>query len=357
MGSLPAPLPPVNPLAATAGTSPVQSSASVVPHPNRPFDPIIDTIFPPESLNLLSGGSGVGKTAFIAEWCARFRDAKSICWHPTITPPGGIGVIVGDRAWSSHRQWFEAVGYPDIPHYSILDDSTFNWDRLLSRPYLPQLFEACIDKLALGPGALVVVDPISLFVDGNLMGFRQTAIALAHLKKVCMRRRVTVIGIVHTAKQKHDKKDRYVRPQDRILGSGAFAAFTDTTMALVGPEELDAEYHGFGWVPHHAAAATFSFMRNPDTGLFVPFDHPNKEQDIDYIYSLVTESEVGMRAKEIVDAAANHLEIAKSTIYTYMHVLVTRNKIERIPGQRGVWRRKMTLPLPAPLPPLPPEAS
>lgn len=348
MGSVPVPTPPVN----RAGGSGASASAKVVQHPSVPVPPppdLIESILPAGSLNLLSGGSGVGKTAFIADWCARFRDGRSICWHPTRIPTG-IGIIVGDRAWSSHKQWFDAVGFPDIAYYSLIDDPSFNWERLNNRSILPQLFEEAIVKLRLGPGALIIIDPISLFMDGNLIGFRQTAIGMAQLKKVIMRQNVTVIGIVHTAKQKADKKDRYVRPQDRILGSGAQAAFSDTTMFLVGPEEIDAEYHGFGWIPHHAAQATFSFLRNPDTGLFIPYEHPNKEEDIAAIYSYISESPNGTRAKEIVDACADHLSIAKSTLYTYMNILASRGMIEKVNGSRGYWRRVQP-PLQAPPPP------
>lgn len=317
--------------------APAFSGNQPIPHPSSVYPDLIDHIMPAGSINLISGGSGVGKTAFIADWCARFRDERQICWKPTRRPTGGIGVIVGDRKWSSHKQWFDAVGFGDIPHYSLRDDAGFNWDAFFNRSTLPDTFKRCINYLNLGRDALIIVDPISLFIHGNLIDYKQTAVGLAKLDKVCTSLGVTILGIAHTAKQKGDKKDRYVRPQDRILGSSAFAGFTDTVMYLIGPEELDTEYHGFGWIPHHSAPETFSFSRHPETGLFIPYDAPNKESDLHYLYGLVTEDSVGTATKEVVDASASHLDVARTTIYNYLNLLMARGLIEKV--GRGKWKR------------------
>lgn len=328
-----------------ADTSPLRPP---IPHPRSVYPDLIDQIIPAGSINILSGGSGVGKTALIAEWAARFRDGRQICWKPTRVPTGGIGVICGDRKWQSHRQWFEAVGFGDIPHYSLRDDTTFHWDNLLNRATLPDTFKRAADQLKLGRDSLIIVDPISLFIHGNQIDYKQTAIGLAKLDKMCTQIGTTLLGIAHTAKQKSDKKDRYVRPQDRILGSGAFAGFSDTVMYLIGPEELDAEYYGFGWIPHHTPPETFSFTRS-ETGLFVPYDHPNKDADLQHVYSVITEDPDGTATKEIVDACMNHLDVAKTTLYNYLNLLLSQGKIEKV--GRGKWKRATTpatTPIPSP---------
>jgi RecA-family ATPase len=203
-----APPPPEDQQGDPAQFAPPFSSAKIIAHPSSVYPDLIEKILPAGSINILSGGSGVGKTAFIADWCARFRDGRSICWKPTRIPTGGIGVITADRKWSSHRQWFDAVGFSDIPHVSLRDDPTFNWESLNNKSVLPQILETCIRRLGLGRDALIVVDPISMFVHGNLLDYKQTAIALARLDKVCTSLGVTVIGIAHTAKQKGEAKDR-----------------------------------------------------------------------------------------------------------------------------------------------------
>lgn len=325
-----------DPPGVTGGAS-GSNSAPILHHPSTTFPDLIDKIMPAGSINLISGGSGVGKTAFIAEWAARFDQGRQICWKPTRKPAGGIGVIAGDRKWSSHRQWFDAVEFGKIPHYSLRDDAGFNWDALFNRGTLPDTFKRCVQKLGLGRDALVIVDPISLFIHGNLIDYKQTAVGLAKLDKVCTELGITVLGIAHTAKQKGDKKDRYVRPQDRILGSAAFAGFTDTVMFLIGPEELDTEYHGFGWIPHHVPSETFSFTRHPETGLFIPYDAPSKDADIHHLFSVITEDANGMPTKEIVDACANQLDVARTTLYNYLNLLMSRGQIEKV--GRGKWRR------------------
>ncbi len=79
-----------------------------------------------------------------------------------------------------------------------------------------------------------------------------------------------MIGTAHAAKQKADKNERYLRPQDRILGSTALFGYTDTQMYLAAPDETGSKdgVYTFFWNPHHAPPAAFPLTRDSE-GRFV----------------------------------------------------------------------------------------
>lgn len=326
-------------LATTSVTGPSagpELGSKVALHPSQPFADPIPGIIAAGSLNLISGASGVGKTALVADMCRRWRDGRSICWRPTNVPTK-IAVIVGDRKWSDHKQWFEAVGFPDIPHYSFRDDTSFSWDRLHSRTAVTDIFEKAVDGLKLPPGALLIVDPISLFISGNLIDYKAVAIAMGKLDRIITKRKITCLGIMHMAKQKGDHKDRYTRPQDRILGSSALLGFSDTPMYLLGPEDMDDECYGFGWIPHHSPHETFQFVRN-EQGLFVPFAAPDQDANMHALLGVITAASEGTKTKEIIDYATGQLAIPTRSVHWYLDKLQAAGKIKRV--VRGIWRRQ-----------------
>ena len=194
-------------------------------------------------------------------------------------PVPGIGYITADRPWADSRQWFDAVGFPEIAHYSLVEDRDFKLEVLTNRQTKMRgapLLEACIATLALPPGSLIFVDPIALFLGGDLLNYYTVAVSCMQIHRGLMDTHHTIVGICHTAKQKADTKDRYLRAQDRISGSGALLGFTATQMNLMGPDEAgndDGTYHFFV-NPHHLASFTYALTKDPHTGLFVFPDAP-----------------------------------------------------------------------------------
>jgi len=234
-----------------------------------PIDPL-PGIFNAGFLSLLSGASGIGKTALIADLARRFRDGDTIAGHQSHAVP--VGYITADRPWDDSRLWFNAVGFPEIRQYSILDDHGFNLDLLGKRGDGPKALASCLDQLQMpGPG-IIFVDPIALFLGGNLLDYNTVALGCIKLHRQISRRvhiPHCLVGVCHTAKQKADAKDRYMRPQDRINGSGALLGFTATQITLMSPEEYGkgSIYHLF-LNPHHRRPETWYLEKSNETGLF-----------------------------------------------------------------------------------------
>jgi len=228
------------------------------------------------SVNLLAGAPGTGKTAFLAWWITQFAQGLPVFERqPTQIPFQGW--ITADRSWDrSTVKWFELAGYPELPHYSLQDDRSFKKARLRNRRDRIAIFRECLDAVAqqapggqLPVGSLIYADPIALFLGGNLVDYDTCAVACSEIREICLDRGISVIGTAHSAKQKAEKKDRYLRLQDRILGSAALFGYTDTQLYLAAPEELDVDHYTFLWAPHHARTQTFALHRD-EQGLFVP---------------------------------------------------------------------------------------
>jgi hypothetical protein len=295
----------------------------------------------PNGISLLAGAPGAGKTTLISSWALGFRDNQPILGHqPRPTP--FVGVLATDRSWESHSQWFSVAGWPDIPHYSFQDDPALNWDRFLLRSELPALFLHGLKSLyppdGPPPGSVIFADTVAMFIDGNLIDYKRTAVSLGHLNRICRQRRLCCIGTAHMAKQKADQKDKYQRPQDRILGSAALLGFTDTQMFILAPEDLDADHHLFGWVPHHAAAQSFELTRDPQTGLFVPLPSDRNERELQKSTLLDQISTDGSFTTDLVEILAVRYRLSRASTYRLLKELAHQGSIAPGP-KRGMYHR------------------
>ncbi len=239
------------------------------------FPDPIPGIIPFGTVTLFAGAPGAGKTAMLAEWIVRMRDGRSIWGHKT-NPATQYCYIAADRQWASHQQWFNAVGFPDIPRYSLADDPHFKLSDLNDPSKALALFHSalmqCNNGLPPLPGAFVSIDPVSpLYIAGNPNSSRDVAKTLMAMSREARSLQVTLTATAHFGKQLADKSARYLRPQDRISGSGAFSGFSDTQIYLCDPDPPDHPFHLLGWNPRHRPPEEFPCQRN-DVGLFVPYD-------------------------------------------------------------------------------------
>lgn len=335
--SIEEPVPAVNPVRAALAAERIR---------RFPPDPL-PSIIPGGGISLLAGASGTGKTALLADLARRFRDHLPIFGREP-AELGGQALIVTDRSWlQSTSLWMELAGFPEIPAYSLLDDPKFPKRSLRRKHERILVLQRCLDSLGdLPRNSLVWIDPIALFLGGNLLDYDACLIACAEIREICQERWITIIGTAHTAKLKADPKNRYLRPQDRILGTTAQLAYTDTQMYLAGPEEMDSDHYTFLWNPHHAVMETFELDRN-DEGLFFPAKKRVVEaKEAPAPVDLATEplarqllsilpSDLGMAFVAIEEALGT--TASRATIYRMLNRLVAAGYV-RQPG-RGQYQK------------------
>ena len=295
------------------------------------FPDIIAQYLPSGGLNLLAGAPGVGKTAFVAGLLRDIRDGRLIFGHtPTRVP--AMGFIGTDRSWKNGAGWwFDQVGFSEILAYSMQDDPTYNIKGLRKRHDRTDILASFIDRLKLPPGSLITVDPITPFMGGNLLDYDTCFVASQEIQRHLKLRGYTLLGTAHSSKQKTNKQDRYLRLQDRTLGSTALIGFGDTAMYLASPEEIGKPYYAFHWQPHRAKAETHYLTRDAQ-GLFLPHvatvDLDGASQ-IQVLALLPSEASAAVEFSALVDLAAA-IPLSSRTVKRALHALVRAGAVQRV---------------------------
>jgi hypothetical protein len=301
------------------------------------LDPLLDPlpdIIPAGGISLLAGAPGVGKTALLAALARDFRDGRPIFGHqPTAIP--AIGVVNADRGWARGAGcWFARVGFPDVRYYSMTDDPTFD-PRILRRKFerTARLFEF-VDRLQLPPGSLLFVDPIALFLGGNLLDYDTCAVACLEIRTLLRQRALTLIAAVHAGKIKAAKQERYLRLQDQILGSTAIFGFSDTQLYLASPEELKRSYYGFLWQSHLVPPETFALERDAH-GLFQLWTGADRGNQAK-VLALFPENGDEITFGALLELAEG-VPLSRKTLQRTLEALVESEQVVKV--RHGVYRR------------------
>lgn len=268
-----------------------------------PTADLVTHLLPRGGLCLLAGSPNLGKTALLASTLRQLRDGEPV-FGRTVARVPPMGIISVDRRWTSGAgEWFKRVGYPDIPHYALADDRSLDTRTLRRRADRVSVLGEYIDRLRVPAGGLVCVDPLSLFLGGQLLDYDACTVACCEIRQLLQRRDLTLLGTVHTVKLRGDVKQRYIRPQDAILGSTAIAGSADTLLCLQGPEETGELSYALTIVSHTAPVETIHLERN-ELGLFVPCAAPRDPRQVacDLVLSVLSGDHTPMTAGAILAA-------------------------------------------------------
>lgn len=303
------------------------------------FPDPIPGIIPFGTLTIFAGAAGAGKTTMIADWVGRWRTGRTIWGKPT-NPPTDFAIISMDRQWETNRQIFAKAGYPNIPHYALAEDDTFDHAELM-KPYdalnlFHRLLDMCYNGTPPPPGAHVIVDPaVPLLIAGNPNAARDVARSLLGYTREARQRQITLTALAHFGKQGGDVNTRYTRPQDRIAGSGAFAGYSDTQMYLCDAEPPERPYQQFGWVPRLTPPEEFHCVRDPNTGLFIPYDVITEDLTAGQVLDCLDHT--GSTTVQIIRQRAQEKGHSRATVTRALSKLLDDRLIARV--GRGVYQR------------------
>lgn len=304
------------------------------------LDPI-PNIIPFRTLTIFAGAPAVGKTTMLVEWIQRWLAGRTICGHSTNLPQH-FYYVCADRGLQSDK-FYHMLGdeFRDrCTFYSVVSrDSGLDPDSFHNQNHGKDLIKHVFAELNPQPGAHLIIDPLApLFITGSQNNTRNVAASLIGLSRYIQDYQVNITGTWHFAKQKTDKADRYMRPQDRISGSGAVSGFSDTQIYLVDPEPAakpPIDYHLLGWNPRYAKPEEFRFTREEwfvpyvgmdqvGAGSYDPTDE-NKDSKPTQVAKLLPTS--GLRYTEWEELACARLTISRKTFEMHVTTLRKRNEI------------------------------
>jgi len=315
----------------------------------KPIEPIDPPKKPPELLdpipgilryetvNVLSGESGAGKTRLLITWTKQWLTGGHI-WKWAVPALPQIAIIGADDHAEDTRWWLEQAGVDParVKIYQPFEDPNFkriHQASVFQTARTPATLAAlraailyCLAQLNLQPGALVYFDPITpLFIWGDGNKAKDVAPTLLILKELCKEKHITLIVVVHHGKQKADPKDRYARHEDRVAGSHAVIAFSTTQIWLAAPEEDETgEENGptlVGVKPRRQKPVVIQYCTDA-VGLFMDWGEKpeplNAEEDRIVTFALLIPADTFVTLdKARIETLERQLGVKRARIYEY----------------------------------------
>lgn len=339
---------------------PTKPAATPPPAPPVPTNPAIaypdpiPGILPFGSLNIFGGASGVGKTTACVPLAVALKTGASYFGRQTHAPTQ-LYYLAADRDWRTYHTKFAAAGFPDIIHYALPDDRTEVPKARLPRTQF-DLFERCMQKLAPIPGGFVFIDPIApTFVRGDQNHSWDASTAMHHFRWVAQAYQVTLLCMSNVVKERTDAG--FTRARDRISGSGALGAYSDTQFYLLNGQAPDTRV--YGWAPREEAEVEYVVRFNPLTKQYdyesgpwpvgeglehsgahtQEADSPTPDPTVDrptQILLLIPED--GITGPDLWSKVQETLGIAQKTFYRGLTNLHGRQAIDR--DTHGVYHRR-----------------
>lgn len=190
---------------------------------------LVDTILPRGEVHLLAGPTWVGKTRFLLPLIANWARGEDVFGKKSY--PGPYVYAACDRTMTSIERTLEGLG--------LLGEIGPIINRVNTKPLGGLHPENLLTEglISLDTKLLVIEGLARLVPKGKLIDYNVVGEFLEVLTEFCQDYNMTIIGTVHATKVK--KGQEIVNPRERILGSTAWGAYSDTIMILDSVEGAD----------------------------------------------------------------------------------------------------------------------
>jgi hypothetical protein len=285
------------------------------------FEYLIDDLLPTQEIHLIGGPTGAGKTTWLLRLLDQWRKGESIFGHSS--HPAPFLYVSLDR---SHN------GMLRICQRMRLDPRNFNFvhptlaDRGLGIPlYLKQLS-------AKNPSVrLIIVEGFQTGVT-NINDQKEVTRYLAEVQKLCETANLTILGVVHTSKQKQNAK--YENPRERIAGCGQWGGWSETVIMVEPQTDIsgdEADLRTLQILPRNGKH--LKFVLEFKDGLLIPKTKAlTNEQKI--IEHCLTHPEPFYRR----DTFRAVTGLPETSLDKLLDSLIAIGRLSRIEGGRGTYR-------------------
>lgn len=286
----------------------------------RPY--LIEQLLPARELSLLAGPSGSSKTTWLFQMLQLWEKGDPV--HGHTSHPCPFVYLSIDRSTESAEETMERVGVK-YPITSGVEEDIVNFTQALDRA-----------RKANPAAKLLIMDGFATLVPGGKSNdYNEVAKFLRSVTRHCKKHDVTVIGIVHASKTKENEK--YLNPRERILGSVAWAAFSETIffIAPVNPDKSEDDYRLLEILPRQARAQNVEFQLDARGRLVPSTRRTEMEEDLTAFLD-----KIPLEENFTVEELQVSLGIGRTKTYAVIAKLTSNFAIEKTKG--GYRRCKST---------------
>lgn len=209
---------------------------------------IIEDLIPANLVSLVGGPSGAGKTRWLMEMIDKqWSQGHSVFGHKSFARP--YVYASDDRPELSYRRTFRKMGLEaSLPAFSCVD---------LNLETQEQVFKYAVKNFP--EARVLIVEGFGGMVPQGKGDYTSVKKFLKKSFQLCTNHNLTLIGVVHSPKMKPDEK--YSNPRERVLGSMAWAAFTETII-MVEFDEQERDLRHLTLLPRDAASQHLEMIVN-----------------------------------------------------------------------------------------------
>jgi len=316
----------------------------------------VDGLIPAHgSINLLGGNTHSGKSTLLYDLVRSLRYSVPFFGRDTRAPKE-IAVLLADRPAEDNPMWVRALNEGLIDNFlSAIEDRDYietieitsktgkgmeGWEK----------FKKLVDKMECPEESVLIVDVFTSKFLGNLMSIVEVGENMDSINAYCHKRKITVIGTGYGVKPTQDKKQRYTRYIDRMIGASSLRGGASSVMYLATVEEA----YGDGYncqvleaVPRNGPPVRIGLQLDSKQRTFIEVplvkreDAPKVKEPAELrCYNILLEVPViATSGKEIYAAYEAKVEkpVTFSRFRDYLSQLVKIGEIEIV--ERGVYRR------------------
>lgn len=290
---------------------------------------IVDDIIPAREIHLIAGPSGAGKTTLLFQIIDDWRQGRDVLGHKSHPQP--FCYVACDRTLASTKRTLKRVGIMEgtIPTLSLAE----------RRDIVTIGGVVAAAKIHVEGVRVLFIDAIAVLVrEGRTNDYAVVADFLRECAQICAREDITIIALVHAAKVKEGEK--FLNPRQRILGSVAWAGFSDTVILIepATPEDATSDERTVLILPRNAPAEELAMGFNQEGRLEI--------RQIDELVSdLLTkrvlpamEPDRVYHINEIWTMAADRgIKTSRKTVQRWLAWQIEAGKIEMV--KRGHYKR------------------
>lgn len=284
---------------------------------------LIDGILPTKAIHLLGGSPGAGKTRFSFGLIDQWQREQPFLDH-AVTPAPYCFVSL-DRPRDSVEETLETMGLQDqITRLLCLDE-------LPPDHKVDAVIDAACKKYP--DTQMLFIEGFQLFAGDFINRYTPVANLLKKTSRYCATTGRTILGVCHASKTK--KGAEFLKGRDRIGGTVAWSAFSETVIIVDADEET--KIRTVDIYPRNAPEERHQMMMTAG-GVLIACPKEKGEQAYTHILAVPEGAQI-QRQQLITLAESSH--IGEKTVDRAIKRALDENQIEQI--NDGVYKRTYTV--------------